>query len=311
MRIRGLGYVGIGAREPAALMDFATRILGLMPARSAPGEEGSASHAAADGSVYLKMDAWQWRLAIHPCESGGRLLYMGFELGSEIELEEACAELVAAGVPVRPGTAAEAAARAVTAIAFTRDPAGNALELFYAPRLDRDFVSPQGMRFLTGDMGLGHVNLTVAQLRANQDFYVRVLGFRLTDYYRFGDGLSANFYHCNPRHHTIGLAHVGPFDGIHHLMLEVAEIDDVGKCMERVEAAGIPISSTLGRHSNDHILSFYMRSPFGFDVEIGCGAIRVDENWTPRLCAPGDIWGHKGLTAENMASDAKSAAAAG
>lgn len=311
MRIRGLGYVGISARKPSALMGFATDILGLMPARSVPGEEGSASHLAADGSVYLKIDAWQWRLAIHPGEGEGRLLYMGFELGSEIELEDACAELEAVGVPVRQGTAAEAAARAVTAIAFTRDPAGNAIELFYAPRLDRDFVSPQGMDFLTGDMGLGHVNLTVAQLKANKDFYVRILGFRLTDYYLFGDGMSANFYHCNPRHHTIGLAHVGPFDGIHHLMLEVAGIDDVGKCMERVEAAGIPISSTLGRHSNDNIISFYMRSPFGFDVEIGCGAIRVDENWTPRLCAPGDIWGHKGLTAENMAADAESAVAAG
>lgn len=308
MRIRGLGYVGIGAREPAALMAFATDILGLMPARSVPGEDDSASHMAADGSVYLKVDAWQWRLAIHPCEGDGRLLYMGFELGSEMELETACAELEAAGIAVRQGTTAEAAARAVTAMAFTKDPAGNAIELFYAPRLDRDFVSPLGMNFLTGDMGLGHVNLIVSQLKANQDFYIRILGFRLTDYYVFDHGLSANFYHCNPRHHTIGLAHVGPFDGIHHLMLEVADIDDVGKCMERVEAAGIPISSTLGRHSNDNIISFYMRSPFGFDVEIGCGAVRVDEHWTPRLCAPGDVWGHKGLTAENMIPDADAVA---
>lgn len=302
MRICGLGYVGIGAPEPEALMGFATDILGLMPARSVPGEAGSASHRAANGSVYLKVDAWQWRLAIHPRPAEG-LLYMGFELASEIDLEQACAELEAAGIEVRTGTVAEAAARAVTAIAFTKDPAGNAIELFYAPRLDRDFVSPQGMNFLTGDMGLGHVNLIVSQLKANQDFYIRVLGFRLSDYYVFDEGLSANFYHCNPRHHTIGLAHVGPFDGIHHLMLEVADIDDVGRCMERVEAAGIPISSTLGRHSNDNIISFYMRSPFGFDVEIGCGAVRIDANWTPRLCAPGDVWGHKGLTAENMVPD--------
>ena len=301
MKICGLGYVGIGVRAPAALMGFATDILGLMPARSVPGDPASTSYLAADGSIYLKVDAWQWRIGVHPAPRDGMLLYMGFELAGEIELEQACAELAAQGVPIRSGSAQEAAARAVTGIAFTQDPAGNVIELFYAPRLDRDFVSPQGMKFLTGDMGLGHVNLIVSQLKASQDFYVRVLGFRLTDYYLFGDGLSANFYHCNPRHHTIGLAHAGPYDGVHHLMLEVADIDDVGKCMERVEAAGIQISSTLGRHSNDNIISFYMHSPFGLDVEIGCGAIRVDENWTPRLCAPGDIWGHKGLTAESMA----------
>lgn len=301
MQIMGLGYVGIGVSQPEAMLGYATEILGLMPAREVPGEAGSASHLARDGSVYLKLDDWQWRVALHPSDTNGQLMYLGFELRGELELEAAVEELRGHGCEVRVGTADDAAARAVTGIAFTRDPAGNAIELFYAPRLDRDFVSPQGMRFLTGDMGLGHLNLTMARLKEAQHFYTRVLGFRLTDYYLFGDDMSANFYHCNPRHHTIGLAHVGPYNGVHHLMFEVPTIDDVGKCMERVQDAGIPITSSLGRHSNDNMLSFYMRSPFGFDVEIGCDAIRVDENWTPRLCAPGDVWGHRGLTAEAMA----------
>ena len=48
------------------------------------------------------------------------------------------------------------------------------------------------------------------------------------------------------------------------------------------------------------MLSFYMASPFGFEVEIGCDAIRVGPDWTPRYRGPGDLWGHHGLTAENI-----------
>ena len=90
-------------------------------------------------------------------------------------------------------------------------------------------------------------------------------------------------------------------------MLQVEEVDQVGQCLERAEAAGILITSTLGRHANDRMLSFYMRSPFGFEVEIGCGAIRVGEDWTPREFVEGDIWGHKGLTAEAIQAAALSA----
>ena len=156
-------------------------------------------------------------------------------------------------------------------------------------------------------MGLGHVNLIVDKLTACQDFYVRTLGFRLTDYIRFGPDMSANFYHCNPRHHTVGLTRVGPFNGFHHMMLQVTDIDQVGQCLERAEAAGIKITSSLGRHANDRMLSFYMRSPFGFDVEVGCEAVRVGEHWTPREFVEGDIWGHKGLTVEALESAAQPA----
>jgi len=219
-------------------------------------------------------------------------------VASQIELEQALAELHAAGHPAENGDEAKARARSVSGIGYTKDPAGNPIELFYGPILDRKFQSPHGMQFETGDMGLGHINLLVDRLKDCQDFYIRVLGFRLTDYIRFGDNMSANFYHCNPRHHSLGLMRVGPIDGLHHLMLQVAHSDQVGQCLERAEAAGVLITSTLGRHANDRMLSFYMRSPLGFDVEVGCEAIRVGEDWTPREFVEGDIWGHKGLTPE-------------
>jgi 3,4-dihydroxy-9,10-secoandrosta-1,3,5(10)-triene-9,17-dione 4,5-dioxygenase len=317
MKIRGLGYIGVAATDPVACLRYATDILGLMPARAVAGEawgtpavpgSGPASGGsgiAADGTVYLKLDDWQWRIAVHPDTGRTGLLYMGFELDSELALEQAVAELSAAGYPAKIGERAQAEARAVAGIAYTSDPAGNAIELFWGPTLDRKFQSPKGMRFDTGDMGLGHVGLLVDRLKDCKDFYVRVLGFRLTDYIEFGPDMSANFYHTNPRHHTIGLMRVGPFNATHHLMLQASDIDQVGQCLERAEAAGTVITSTLGRHANDRMLSFYMRSPLGFEVEIGCEAIRVGDDWTPRAFVEGDIWGHKGLTAEAIQSSAQ------
>ena len=160
-----------------------------------------------------------------------------------------------------------------------------------------------GMQFLAGDLGLGHLNLLAPNLAAAQDFYTRVLGFRLTDYVRFGEEDSANFYHCNARHHSIGLTRVGDIAGVHHLMLEVESYDNVCQCLERAQDAGITITSTLGRHVNDHMFSFYMSSPFGFEVEIGCDGRQVDENWSPYEFVEGDLWGHRGLDPESIAAN--------
>jgi 3,4-dihydroxy-9,10-secoandrosta-1,3,5(10)-triene-9,17-dione 4,5-dioxygenase len=264
------------------------------------GPPSAGSGLAPDGSVYLKVDDWQWRIAVHPQAGPGTVRYLGLELGGQLELEAAVEELRAAGHAVVLGSDEAAATRAVSGLAVTRDPAGNRIELFYGPALDFKFRSPHDMRFVTGSMGLGHILLLVDQLAAAQDFYIRTLGFRLTDYIRFGPDMSANFYHCNQRHHSVGLTRVGPFNGVHHLMLEVEDIDDVGKCLGRAEAAGCTITSTLGRHINDNMLSFYMRGPSGFDVEVGCHALKVGPDWTPREFVEGDVWGHKGLDPESL-----------
>ena len=322
MNIRGLGYVGVGAPDPKQWLDYGVNILGLMPARALPGEawgmpmdptSGPASDGSGvgeDGAVYLKMDDRQWRIAVHPSKDNAGIMYIGLEVASAQDLDEVLSELSAAGISAKLGSAEEAQKRSVTGIAFSQDPAGNPIEFFYGPTIDKKFSSSQGMDFVTGDstsgdLGMGHMNLLVADLKASQDFYIKVLGFKLSDYIGFGPDMSANFYHCNARHHSIGLTRVGEFNALHHIMLEVDNIDQVAQCLERAEAAGITITSTLGRHTNDNILSFYMSSPFGFEVEVGCDGVLVDENWLPSEFCEGDVWGHKGLDPESITAAAE------
>lgn len=311
MRIKSLGYLGVNVTDPKQWLSFATDVVGAMPARAVPGEAwgmagqenptgpaSAGSGVAEDGSVYIKLDEWQWRVAAHPDSQPG-IRYIGFEVHDQLQLEAAAAELEAAGHMARMGTPEEASRRSVTGLLHSQDPAGNPLEFFYGPTMDFNFVSPQpGTQFVAGGYGLGHLNLFVKDLSACFAFYTRVLGLQLTDYIRFGEAASVQFLRCNARHHSIALVAGMGIDGAHHLLFEMASIDQVGRALDRAMRRNTRITSTLGRHINDNMLSFYMESPLGFDVEVGCDGMLVDDNWTAREFCEGDVWGHQGLTAE-------------
>jgi hypothetical protein len=80
---------------------------------------------------------------------------------------------------------------------------------------------------------------------------------------------------------------------LHHFMVQVATLDGVGFALERATAAGAPITASLGRHTNDQMVSFYSRTPAGFEVEFGQGAIQVDDaTWRVARHDKPSSWGH-------------------
>lgn len=310
--LAGLGYIGIEAPDPRAWRDFATSVCGLVPALIPPGprEQGipipapQAAGLAADGSVFLKMDRRQWRLAVHPAASPG-LAYLGFELPTTSDLESAMESISKRGVDVRAGSSEELEARSVSGLAVFDDPAGHRLELFCSPIIDQPFDSPFDIEFVTGGLGIGHVVLYVPEIAPALDFYRDVLGFTRTDYMHFGpDGMGIHFLRCTRRHHSVALLQLGPPSGLQHLMFEATTLDGVGKALDRALAASIPISSDLGRHRNDKTVSFYMRGPTGFDVEIGWDSLIVGDEWIEHeFAGGGDDWGHHGLDADSLQPD--------
>jgi 3,4-dihydroxy-9,10-secoandrosta-1,3,5(10)-triene-9,17-dione 4,5-dioxygenase len=109
------------------------------------------------------------------------------------------------------------------------------------------------------------------------------------------------FLRCTPRHHSVALTYVGPVSALHHVAFEVGDIDQVGYALDRAVRAGHAITASLGRHKNDRMLSFYLRSPAGFEVEIGCGGRLVDDlTWVENEVAGGDEWGHHGLSGASL-----------
>lgn len=291
MTVRSLGYVVVEATDVAAWRKFAVQTIGLME-----GPEGP------DGSVRFRIDERPFRIAVVPGKRN-RFLSCGWELRDAGELEATLAAVRAAGLEVRPGSDAEARNRGVQALAHCSDPCGNHLELFHGRTYDyTPFASPRGVSgFIASDLGLGHVVLPAPQLSAAHEFYQR-LGFADTDEMWLAMSPNPNdpklgiyFMHAaNPRHHSLALMGAPVPSGCVHIMLEARSLDDVGYALDRCLASGAHISSTLGKHSNDFMVSFYVQTPGGFDLEFGCHGLQPDwSTWVPTHSLIGDLWGHR------------------
>jgi 3,4-dihydroxy-9,10-secoandrosta-1,3,5(10)-triene-9,17-dione 4,5-dioxygenase len=291
--IASLGYLRIESTDVAAWREFGVRVLGLVEGRGPDG-----------GALYLRMDDFPARLVILPGERD-RLLASGWEVAGAAGLAEIGQALDRAGVAVKTATSQELAERRVGQMLRFDDPSGNALEVFCGAALEhRPAVSPYGNRFITGLLGMGHVVLPVSDGEASLRFYTDVLGFRLRDSMRMapelfgqpagGPPLWLRFLGCNPRHHSLALAPFPAPAGIVHLMIEVAALDDVGRAMDRCARRGARLSATLGRHANDLVVSFYVATPGGFDIEYGTDGRLVDDaTWISRETTAISLWGHQ------------------
>jgi biphenyl-2,3-diol 1,2-dioxygenase len=287
MSIGSLGYLGLKVKDPGSFETFATHVLGLMPVES-------------DGATRYRLDELGWRIAVEEGDADD-VAYLGFEVSGSAELEGIRTRLQEARVAVERGTPEHVAAREVVGLISCKDPDGLPVEIFYGPtlRTEAPFASPVGVSgFVTGAQGLGHVVLSTRDVAAARRFYQDLLGFRLSDTIRMRMGrdlfVDMEFFHCNPRHHTLALIPMPMPKRLHHFMLQVASLDAVGFALERAQAAKSPITMTLGRHTNDRMVSFYTRAPAGFEVEFGFGAIEVDDaTWRVTRHDRGSSWGHK------------------
>jgi biphenyl-2,3-diol 1,2-dioxygenase len=283
--------LGLSVRDVAEWEQFAAHILGLQP-----------NGRDSDGSLFLRMDEYHHRFIVHP-NGNDDLAYIGWEVATEEALAEMAAQLRNAGVAVRPGTTAEAEARRVAGLITFADPSGIASEIFYGPLVtfDQPFHSPRPLSgFKTGEQGLGHFVIAVNDLDQSLRFYRDVLGMRISDFVKFspapGVMLHVVFFHCNPRHHSLAFwAMPQAPKRLHHFMLQLQSLDDVGATYYLCQDHQVPITMSLGRHTNDHMVSFYLRTPSGFAVEYGWGAREVDDaTWQVQVHTSGSIWGHQG-----------------
>ena len=289
-----LGYLGLGVNDLDAWELFASEILGL---EILPREE--------DGTLLLRMDENHHRFALEP-DVRNDLLRIGWELPGSAELAALAARLEAAGTAVRCGDSATVQRRRVVELIQFEDPDGLSCEAYCGPLVHREtpFHSPRPLAgFVAGQLGLGHIVLAVESLDRSLAFYRDVLGLRISDWVwpppTVGTPPAPRiaFMHCNPRHHSLAFWQ-RPGDGkrLHHFMLQAARLDDVGLTYDLCQERDVPISLSFGRHTNDQMLSFYMRSPSGFDVEFGWGAKEIDDaTWRVQMHATGSVWGHRRL----------------
>lgn len=291
MPVRSLGYIRIGAEDMDAWRTFAGEFLGM---EAVSGDNPDAA--------YFRMDDHPHRLVVAPAAQNA-VEAIGFQVAGPEELADMVAAVEGTGTKVRSLDHAAARDRRATEVVAFDDPAGNPVELFWGVALAHQPVStPLVSGFVTGDQGMGHVVLTVGDGPAAYDFYTRTLGFRGRNTMRLPAAPAPDgsprfetlwFLGCNARHHTVGLLPMAGPGRLIHFMVETATLDDVGRAWDRCERLGLPVMQTLGRHTNDKMVSFYVIGPGGFAVEYGFDGLRVDTEEPVYEITEGEYWGHK------------------
>ena len=291
--LHGLGYLTIQTAQLDRWHELAVEVLGMVPGT---GPDPDAR--------YYRVDDRPARLVLVPGDTE-KLVNVGWEVRSAEQLRVVVRRHEGAGVAVKWGRGEEADERRVQEVVFTQDPAGTSLEVFHGAALDHDpFVTPFGARFVTGDQGMGHVVLPTKDPQASYDFYTQVLGFESRGAMRVPGAMVpkgdpdgryyVRFLSTNERHHTLALGPWWQPNGIIHFMLEVTELDDVGRALDRLHKHKFHLSSTLGRHTNDHMVSFYVATPSGCDIELGCFGRRIPKDgYTAEDITADSFWGHR------------------
>jgi 2,3-dihydroxybiphenyl 1,2-dioxygenase len=280
-----LGYLGFEVSATDAWERFATEVLGLQI-----GERLSS------GGFTLRMDSYAARFFVEPGPKDD-VSVIGWQVRDEAALREIGGRLESAGCAVSRGTEEDHRARRVSALLKFKDPAGTPTELFWGPdKAPAPFASELiASSFVAEERGLGHAVVTARDKKESTEFYQSLLGFRLSDHIvcqYYGYDVDLSFFHANTRHHSLAIGGRQQ-KRIHHFMLEVASMDDVGLCFDRALRGGVPIMQTLGRHPNDRMFSFYAKTPSGVQFEFGWGGREVDDaTWRPTTYGAISEWGH-------------------
>ena len=246
----------------------------------------------------FRMDEKSWRIAVAPGDDVG-CDCIGLEVTSPEIMDAMVARLRDEGIEVEESAELARTRRARRVVRFPV-PFKMSMELCYGLMDTTDpFISPNGARFVTGEHGMGHFALSVSDLETQYDFFTRVLGFRHTDtmYWRnpgdTGPNRPGYFLRGTGRHHLLAMLGTGK-DQLHHVCVEVEQVEVVGRAWDKVEVGAAPIVMTIGQHANDPCISYYCTTPSGFAFEYSWNTLKVDdENWIPKTWFGRDLWGHK------------------
>ncbi|MBK3575391.1 VOC family protein [Streptomyces sp. MBT65] len=226
----------------------------------------------------------------------------GWHLDDHTTFEQIEARVRAQGVPAVEGTTEEAELRGVERLLRFPGPKGITQEIYTTPVKSAEPLRMLASGFVTGDSGLGHIAITSTKPAQLRGYFNTVFDARLTDCIDetiSGVKLRIRFLRVNERHHSIAVAAVRglPIDPVRtrvqHLNIQAATLDDVARSYQRVHELGFDMALSVGRHTNDKELSYYARTPSGFEWEVGWNPIVIDETtWEPTTHQGISIWGH-------------------
>lgn len=279
IRHQKLGRIELNVTDPQRSRRFYEDVVGLQYV-----DTGS------EGEIRLRCDHDHHSLVLYPGKAAG-LRCAGFMLQDAAQFAPLLERLDAAGLPVEHVPADTCAARAQARAIRVFEPLVGAMLEFYVPAPDsaRPFAPT-----VTRIQRLGHVVFNTPDAARAVAFWRDVLNFRESD--SVGDVIT--FMRCwpNPYHHGIGIAR---FERrcLHHVNYMVTEIDDIGRALTRLKAAGSDVVFGPGRHPASDSVFLYFLDPDGLTMEYSFGMEAFPETFprAPRRIEPSplslDYWG--------------------
>lgn len=285
-----IGYLIAESNKFDQWIEFAKNSLGLCLAEQT------------ETSLSFRIDEHQKRFIITQ-GSEEDITHLGLQVDHQDVLNEILSRFKLRGIQYQQGTPQEAALRGVEAFWSIVGPKGLHIDLFIDAIRTETPLSSKVSGFYTDTCGMGHIALTSQKPEKMIRFWQEFFDARLTDTIEQkinGIPLNIRFLRMNERHHSIAVASTGGLrldpirNRVQHINFEVLELNDVTLSYQRCKDRGFPIIWDMGQHTNDKEISFYVKSPSDFEVELGWNPIKIDERtWQGEKHISISIWGHR------------------
>lgn len=245
MQVRRISHVTFTTPDVARMTDYYTGVLGLQLA----GSEG--------GRTFLATKQGLLAVALEPGEAS-RCTRVAFQVAPASDLGAIGANLAREGIAA--GMQTDAVPGGGKRLVFD-DPKGTAIEVF----ADLDPLQKSLQQSALSLMKLGHLAFNVLDVKSIMDFYIRHLGFRMSDI----RGEVFAFLRCGPDHHTINftLSHNNTVK-LHHFAFELQDFAELQRACDHLGRNDIRLIWGPGRHLIGHNVFTYHHNPDGQIVEL-------------------------------------------
>jgi catechol 2,3-dioxygenase-like lactoylglutathione lyase family enzyme len=236
IQVRRLGHVTYGTPDLKRQIEYYVQVVGL---RVTSEEKNRVVLSTRLGDEAVIFETAR--------EAGCRGL--AFQVAPDVELADVAKAITAfGGKPERRSNVTEGIAESVV----FQDPFGTKTELF-ATAKDFGFGPVNGI----GPYKVGHVAYVVPDAKVQTDFYIKNLGFRISDWME--DFFS--FLRCNPDHHAVNfITHEGE-PKLHHLAFETRDWAHIEHTCDVLGQHHRKIIWGPIRHGIGHNIVVYHRDP--------------------------------------------------
>ncbi len=283
MGILRLSHVEIRVPDLELSTAYYTEVLGLIET------------AQSDDRVYLKgWDEQQHHSVILTFAPTYGLESMGFKVQDLADLDDLSSRIEAAGIPTKRYEAGELGPGSGETVRFTA-PSAHIIDLVYgmeqvgnALPLHNPPPEPPGLRGMHPPR-IDHVFAMCEDVDGITEFFVDVLGFRLTEQILADDGHQlASFLERSHTAHDIAFI-IGPNGAFHHVAFWVDDWNDLRRSADICAYHGVRIDAGPTRHGATRGWGLYFFDPAGNRNEVYTGGYWADPDREPITWTEGQM----------------------